>query len=149
MRDSARLALLSSITLLASLIYGCGGCQQPPAEAPPKPVSGNAPKPRAAQPPAPVGEAKDICAVLVFSNDAEGAAPLTVQFTAEGDCTQGTAKVAWDFGDGSPPATGETVVHTFDKPGNYTVKGTITSDALPGVVDADTTDIVVSAAPQG
>jgi PKD repeat protein len=97
--------------------------------------------------PAAAAEPKEICALLIFSNIDEGAAPLSVQLTAEGDCTSGTPRFDWDFGDGSPGATGETVVHTFEKAGTYTVKGKVTSDEIPGMEDVDEVDIVVTAPP--
>lgn len=141
-------ALLPTITLLA-LLQGCGGCggtASPPAQSPPKPVQGNAPQAQApaAAPPVQAEEAKDACALLIFSSVEGGPAPLSVQLTAEGDCTQGTARFEWDFGDGSPKATGDAVVHTFEKPGTYTVKGRITSSDLPGLEDVDDTEILVT-----
>ena len=143
-------AHLAVVAVLAVALQGCGGCSETPPEAPPKPVRGNAPETRAAapQPVLTPQEPKEICAVLVFSNVEGGPAPLSVQLTSEGDCTSGQARVEWDFADGSPGATGETVVHTFEKPGTYTVKGKITSDELPGVEDFDDVEIVVTA-PQG
>jgi hypothetical protein len=149
MSSSNPIARLACVLALASSLAGCGGCQDKAPEAPPKPVQGNVPPAQApAAAPVPAQEAKEICAVLIFANVDTGSAPLSAQLTAEGDCTSGTARFDWDFGDGSPGATGETVVHTFEKPGNYTVTGKISSDALPGAVDSDTVDIVVTA-PQG
>lgn len=148
MSRAHRFAPFGVLALLGTFVSGCGGCQGTPPEAPPKAVRGNAPQ---AAPPAPEQAAqpppqlKETCALLVFTNVDGGPAPLSAQLTAEGDCTSGTVKFTWDFGDGSPNATGDTVVHTFEKPGNYTVKGTATSDALPGVSDSDTVDIVVTA----
>lgn len=141
-------ALVPTMTLLA-LLQGCGGCggtANPPPQSPPKPVQGNAPKAQvpAAAPPVQGQEAKDACALLVFSSVDGGPAPLSAQLTAEGDCTKGTARFEWDFGDGSPKATGDAVVHTFEKAGTYTVKGRITSDELPGLEDVDDTEIVVT-----
>lgn len=151
MSRTHRLAPLGVLALLGSFASGCGGCQGTAPEAPPKAVRGNPPQaaaPAAGEPAQPAPAAKEACAVLVFTNVDAGPAPLSAQLTAEGDCTSGTVKFTWEFGDGSPNATGDTVVHTFEKPGNYTVKGTATSDALPGVSDSDTVDIVV-AAPRG
>lgn len=143
-------ASLLTLTLVA-LLEGCGGCSgtaNPPPQSPPKPVQGNAPQAKgpAAAPPAaaPVQEARDACALLIFSSVDGGPAPLSAQLTAEGDCTKGTARFEWDFGDGSPKATGDTVVHTYEKAGTYTVKARITSDELPGLEDVDDVEIVVT-----
>ena len=38
---------------------------------------------------------------------------------------------AWDFGDGSPPATGLSVQHTYAGPGNYAAKVTLTDSSTP------------------
>jgi len=148
MRQSST-AARTVIVALFFVFQGCGGCSGPgkAPEPPPKPVQGNAPQ--AAAPAAvatvPVAEMKDACALLVFSSVETGAAPLNTQLTAEGDCTKGTARFEWDFGDGTPGATGDTVVHTFEKPGTFTVKGKITSDELPGAEDVDTVEILVTA----
>jgi hypothetical protein len=136
---------LAVAALVAVWANGCGGCQDAPVE-PPPPVKGVLPKPQEA--PRRAIEPKEICAVLVFSNPESGPAPLAVHLTAEGDCTSGTARVQWDFGDGSPGATGETVIHTFEKPGTYKVIGKMTSDALPGIEDSDDIDVEVLA-PRG
>jgi len=136
--------VISSLAALA-LLDGCESCQQPATEPPPKAVSGNPlQRPMPAVRGTERAEAKETCAVLVFVAEESGAAPFTAQFTAEGDCTSGTANVEWDFGDGSPHTTGKTVVHTFEKPGTFTVTGKITSDALPGVEDNDTVDVNVT-----
>jgi len=45
-------------------------------------------------------------------------APVTVSFTATSDLD---ASYEWDFGDGYQPGE-DTVAHTFDKPGTYTVR---------------------------
>ena len=140
------LASLAALALaLAAGLYGCGGCQDSPPEAPPAPVKGQLPEVPQAQPAAEPAEDRHLCAVLVFSDIDTGPAPLQVQLSAEGDCTLGTAKVTWDFGDGSPPATGNAPIHTFEKPGTYTVKGTISSDELPDLDDVDDVEIVVTA----
>lgn len=86
--------------------------------------------------------------MLAFANREGGAAPLEVQFSAEGDCTDGTARFDWDFGDGSPATTGAQPIHTFEKPGTFKVKVKVTSDAIPGAEDSDEVDLVVTA-PEG
>jgi chitodextrinase len=139
------IALLLAVLLAA---VACSGCQEktpPPPPPTPAPVKGHLPEPAVTVPPAAAAEARDMCALLIFSNIEEGAAPLAVQFTAEGDCTSGTAKFTWDFGDGSPGATGETVVHTFEKAGTYKVKGRVTSDEIAGIEDVDEVEIIITA----
>jgi hypothetical protein len=140
------LLVVAWLSALAAL-HGCESCQQPQTEAPPKAVSGNPLQPPSAAQEETAIPAKEACAVLVFVNEESGPAPYTAQLTAEGDCTSGNANVDWDFGDGSPRTTGKTVVHTFEKPGSFTVTGKITSDELPGVEDSDTVDVTVTAPP--
>jgi hypothetical protein len=50
-----------------------------------------------------------------------GAAPLTVAFTADKPPSAANPVFTWQFGDGSAPATGAAVSHTFAKPGTYKV----------------------------
>jgi gliding motility-associated-like protein len=55
--------------------------------------------------------------VSIFANTFSGDAPLTVDFM-----NQSTApSLTWDFGDGTSSRE-NSPSHTFDKPGNYTVK---------------------------
>ncbi len=140
---SSRFAVLAP---LLCTLAGCGGCQEsPPPPPPPAAVQGilpTVPKPVAAGATIP---SQRVCAVLVFANPEEGPAPLQTQLTAEGDCTDGEARVSWDFGDGTPPATGMAVIHTYEKAGTYTARGKITSDALPGVEDSDEIEVLVTA----
>jgi len=149
MRKTHRARNLAVVAIAAASLTGCGGCEEPPPPPAPPPVQGVLPEQAApAKPNPPPVPDQHACGVLVFTNVDGGAAPLQAQLTAEGDCTKGTAKVEWDFGDGSPAATGPNVVHTFEKPGTFTVRGKITSDELPGIEDSDTVEIVVTA-PQG
>jgi len=56
----------------------------------------------------------------------EGTAPLAVTFM---DLSRGyPSSRQWDFGDGSA-STDENPVHTYEKPGKYTVTLTVTNDA--------------------
>lgn len=50
-----------------------------------------------------------------------GAAPLAVSFTADPPPNVASPVYTWQFGDGSAPATGASVSHTFAKPGTYKV----------------------------
>jgi len=50
-----------------------------------------------------------------------GAAPLPVAFTADPPSGVTDPVYTWQFGDGAAPATGQSVSHTFEKPGVYKV----------------------------
>ncbi|MCC7077875.1 MAG: PKD domain-containing protein [Acidimicrobiia bacterium] len=75
-----------------------------------------------------------------------GTAPLTVAFDGststdpEGDLTHD-----WDFGDGSPHATGPTAAHTYTATGSYTATLTVTDTA--GATATATTTIGVGGIP--
>jgi PKD repeat protein len=49
--------------------------------------------------------------------------------------------VTWDFGDGSPPASGAEVTHVFGEPGSYTV--TVTAEDDDSGLGQDTLVVVV------
>ncbi|TMK42610.1 MAG: PKD domain-containing protein [Actinobacteria bacterium] len=52
-----------------------------------------------------------------------------VSFTGTASDPDGTiASYSWNFGDGSAPATGQTVTHAYANPGNYTVTLTVTDN---------------------
>ena len=57
-----------------------------------------------------------------------GAEPLTVQFSGAGssDPDGNPLTYSWNFGDGSPIATGSSAVHTFPSPGGVPVGYTVT-----------------------
>lgn len=63
------------------------------------------------------------------SSPSTGVAPLSVFFSAasSSDSDGKIARYEWDFGDGMG-ATGPTVVHTYEDPGGYTVRLTVTGD---------------------
>jgi PKD repeat protein len=73
---------------------------------------------------------------------------LACSFDASGssDPDDEIASFAWSFGDGSSPATGRTVSHTYAKAGNYTVTLTVTDNAgVPGTTSKAFNPISVSA----
>jgi PKD repeat protein len=86
-------------------------------------------------------------AVEITSSDTEGVAPATFDF--EANVTGGTVPYtySWDFGDGSVVESGddETVDHTFDVAGTYTVSATVTDST--GRTVSDSILITVEAPP--
>jgi gliding motility-associated-like protein len=81
--------------------------------------------------------------VAVIPNaDAEGCAPFPVSLTA----TAPGALYTWDFGDGSPPVSGNSVSHTYTLPGSYTL--TLSAEGTDGCTGYDeATSLVVVIAP--
>jgi PKD repeat protein len=69
-----------------------------------------------------VGPSSGVFAVIV-AEPREGQAPLTVQFdaTRSTDPAGPIADYLWDFGDGSPVASGAQISHTFRRAGEYLV----------------------------
>jgi PKD repeat protein len=65
----------------------------------------------------------------LISNATEGVAPATFEF--EADVTGGMEPytINWDFGDGDEESDEESVVHTFDEAGTYTVTATVIDSA--------------------
>lgn len=61
-----------------------------------------------------------------------GPAPLTVKFVDQSSSTSGITSWAWNFGDGGS-STDQNPTHTYNYPGTYTVKLTVT-DANGGSV---------------
>ena len=75
--------------------------------------------------------------VQVAASETAGAAPLTVNFTAEAADLDGDAlRYAWTFGDGRE-VDGPAATHTFAQPGTYTAALTVT-DAAGVSVKAET-----------
>jgi len=75
----------------------------------------------------------------------EGDAPLNVTFDASGssDPDGDVVEYVWRFGDGSSPARGEEIVHTYATPGTYTAEVTVVDSE--GNQDTDTVEITVEA----
>lgn len=116
-----------TITLALGLAVGCGDAS------PPAPTPRAAPTPTATSP-AVIG----VVAVLELDGTpGKGVAPDTERFNASASYSKDTAaKVTsyhWDFGDGSAPAQGAKVTHTFPQPGTYAVALVVTdSDGSTG-----------------
>lgn len=70
-----------------------------------------------------------------------GRLPLTVSFSGaqSTDAEGGALTYAWDFGDGSPGETGQTVSHTYTTRGPFTAELTVTDPA--GGVDTEQVQI--------
>ncbi len=62
---------------------------------------------------------------------ASGSVPLTVGLSASGssDPDGSIAAYVWNFGDGSPPATGLTTSHVYNSAGTYTAQLTVTDNS--------------------
>lgn len=69
--------------------------------------------------------------IILFSEaqPTKGSAPLTVAFTADPPPDVANPTYTWQFGDGSATSTGQSVSHTFAKPGIYKVLLKVTSPA--------------------
>ena len=81
------------------------------------------------------------CIVVADADPDYGPPPLTVTFSAEGECNAGQPSYQWNFGDGSIPNSEINPTHTYLQPGDYTASITITG---PGRASAsDQVDITV------
>jgi PKD repeat protein len=82
---------------------------------------------------------------VASANPTSGTAPLAVQFDgrASSDPEGASLSFDWDFGDGSPHATGATASHTYSAAGTLNV--VLTVDDGAGGRDADTLTITVTA----
>jgi len=73
----------------------------------------------------PPGGGNDNPVAVITANTTSGRAPLTVMFDGSGSSGSGPEggdlTYAWDFGDGTDLASGVSVEHTFNSPGNYMV----------------------------
>jgi glucose/arabinose dehydrogenase len=72
-----------------------------------------------------------------------GTAPLstTLDASASSDPDGNPLTYSWDFGDGSSPGTGVSVMHVYENTGSYTVVLTV-SDGLGGTASASKTIVV-------
>jgi PKD repeat protein len=121
---------------------GCSSCEQ--SAPPPAPVSeeGRSPRPPAAARTPEI--APPACAVVADASVEDGTAPLEVQFTSEGMCTDAEGTFTWDFGDGSPPTRNPNPTHTYASAGIYTARVTL-QDPENKVKDSDEVPITVTA----
>jgi hypothetical protein len=133
-----------SLALAGALVVagGCSSCEQ--SEPLPTPVAkegGPLRPPQAAGTP---DILPPICAVVADASVEEGAAPLEVQFSSEGMCTDAEGTFTWDFGDGSPSTHDLNPTHTYASAGIYTARVTL-EDPENKVKDSDEVPITVTA----
>jgi PKD repeat protein len=103
--------------------------------------------PKAPDAPAPLGTIEippPSCAVVASASVEAGAAPLDVQFSGEGMCTDADGTVTWNFGDGSAPSQEQNPTHTYPNPGTYTARVSI-ADPEHNARDEDEVSITVTA----
>ncbi len=136
------LGCLVAAVLLAS---GCSSCQQTPELPASVPQEGRLPK--APEPP----ETPDLaqipppsCAVVASASVEEGVAPLEVQFSAEGMCTDVDGEYTWEFGDGSEPVHDINAIHVYKTPGTYAARVSL-ADPEHDAKDTDEVPITVTA----
>jgi PKD repeat protein len=81
------------------------------------------------------------CSVIADADPDWGEPPLTVQFSVDYECTEGSATVSWDFGDGSGPSGEDNPTHIYPQAGEYVAVVTITTP--DGATATDEIDITV------
>jgi hypothetical protein len=124
---------------------GCSSCQQSaPTPAPVAKEGRLPPLPEAAGTAAAAPETLPSCAVVAGSSVEEGTAPLEVEFSAEGMCTDAEGTYTWDFGDGSAASHEQNPTHTYAAAGTYTARVTL-EDPENKVKDSDDLPITVTA----
>lgn len=74
---------------------------------------------------------QDIPQVKVQASPVGGKPPLSVQFSSDGTTTINgkVTSYEWDFGDGTPTQRGATAVHTYQRPGTFTVTLKVVDEA--------------------
>jgi len=126
----ARITITWTALVAVLALCGCNGCERAPEAPAPVVKEGHLPQAPARD----AGATPSVvipppsCAVVASSSVDEGTAPLTVQFSAEGMCTDATGVFAWNFGDGSAPSRDQNPTHVYAKPGTYTAKVTLADD---------------------
>ena len=68
--------------------------------------------------------------VFIIAHPSTGRAPLAVAFRADtSELVTPPASYAWSFGDNTSNGTGESITHTYEKPGSYTAVLVVTDEA--------------------
>ena len=90
-------------------------------------------------------ESIELLTSKIISNETVGDAPATFEF--EANLTGGTEPYTyvWNFGDDSQESDKQTVSHTFEEAGNYTV--TLTATDSDGETASDTLEVRVNEPP--
>jgi hypothetical protein len=83
------------------------------------------------------------CSVIADAEPDYGPPPLTVHFSVDYECTEGSATVRWDFGDHSGASTDDNPMHTYREGGEFTAVVTVTTP--DGASATDEIDITVEA----
>ncbi|HEY8507282.1 MAG TPA: malectin domain-containing carbohydrate-binding protein [Steroidobacteraceae bacterium] len=93
-----------------------------------------------------VGQGNRPPKAVITADVTYGPSPLTVQFSAAGssDPDQDPLTFTWDFGDGSPPATGTQVTHTFTAPDSGPAAFTVTLTARDPSNETGTATITIT-----
>jgi PKD repeat protein len=134
---------------LAGTLVVAGGCSSCEQSAPlPAPVAKEGRLPRPPEAASTAARTREVappsCAVVADSSVEEGVAPLEVQFSSEGMCTDAEGTFTWDFGDGSPPTHDPNPTYTYTSAGTYTARITL-EDPENKVKDSDEVPITVTA----
>lgn len=83
---------------------------------------------------------------LASRRPSDGLQKVNFDGRGSGDVDGEIVSYSWDFGDGSPVVTGETVAHTYGAPGNYTAKLIVKDNA--GATDFDSESLSLPVAPR-
>lgn len=91
---------------------------------------------------APAEEAPEAdCSVIADAEPDYGEPPLTVHFSVDYECTEGSATVSWDFGDHSGASSEDDPTHVYRETGEYTAVVTVTTS--DGATATDEIDVTV------
>ena len=137
--------VLAALVPVALGLNACKSCQERPDFPEPVTQEGRLPRaPEAAPTIDPTNIPPPACAVVASAAIEEGVAPLEVQFTAEGMCTDAVGQFTWDFGDGSEAVHEQNPIHVYQKPGTYTAHISLV-DPENKAQDADEVGVTVTA----
>lgn len=120
------------------------GCTREPEKttvaATPVAIVAATPQGAAAKPPAAAEPVEELYVDLEAEPD-EGEPPLSVTFTTSVEDGVPPLTYTWDFGDSSPPGTGASPTHVYQKEGEYTAVVTVKDSK--GISGSEEVDILV------